>query len=503
MNHVEKKASFRKSIGRSLGERRFFAFPLLVQASGSQGLAGSYIGIGSAPKAEDVTKKGEAIVLDTKSLVDYRAQVDAGNKTNANGEGVTWRIDNNGLFAGGYGAYAVQGYSTALGTYSGAVSDGTALGAGAFARDNSLAAGKNVYAWNKAVAAGVGAKADLGVAIGYGATAGRFYKYVQGTGYQDFETIDSSVAIGLNATAEGGVALGAKTKSGSLYGTAVGNKASVVYSGVALGNSASVTVDTGVALGIDAVADRKNGIYGYVPFADDTKKDITPTSDASLASAISAKDSVKNFRTTYANEISEYNKLNQAYYAAHQNAEKQKKIMLATTGSADPAEQKQAAAAEKAYNQYNKEAAALTQERSKWTAAHPDFMNALRTQSTSLRTFKSTEGALSVGVTGLQTRQIINVAAGTEDTDAVNVAQLKRVAKETENKANLNAGNLTDGDVSNWQKKLGSGTVAKDNTGLVTGGTVHSALEEKADKSLGNITGEGKTVISNIAKDSV
>ncbi|MDY6083904.1 MAG: YadA-like family protein, partial [Dialister sp.] len=41
------------------------------------------------------------------------------------------------------------------------------------------------------------------------------------------------------------------------------------------------------------------------------------------------------------------------------------------------------------------------------------------------------------------------------------------------------------------------------NTGLVTGGTVHSALEEKADKSLGNITGEGKTVISNIAKDSV
>ena len=43
------------------------------------------------------------------------------------------------------------------------------------------------------------------------------------------------------------------------------------------------------------------------------------------------------------------------------------------------------------------------------------------------RTWKSTMGAVSVG-DGSNTRQIINVAAGTEDTDAVNVAQLKQVA---------------------------------------------------------------------------
>lgn len=42
--------------------------------------------------------------------------------------------------------------------------------------------------------------------------------------------------------------------------------------------------------------------------------------------------------------------------------------------------------------------------------------------------WKSTKGAVSVGGVGV-TRQIINVAAGTEDSDAVNVAQLKKVGE--------------------------------------------------------------------------
>lgn len=40
-------------------------------------------------------------------------------------------------------------------------------------------------------------------------------------------------------------------------------------------------------------------------------------------------------------------------------------------------------------------------------------------------TWRSTAGAVSVGSSSM-TRQIINVAAGTNDTDAVNVAQLKK-----------------------------------------------------------------------------
>lgn len=41
--------------------------------------------------------------------------------------------------------------------------------------------------------------------------------------------------------------------------------------------------------------------------------------------------------------------------------------------------------------------------------------------------WNSNRGAVSVGIKGKETRQITNVAAGTEDTDAVNIAQLKAI----------------------------------------------------------------------------
>ena len=52
--------------------------------------------------------------------------------------------------------------------------------------------------------------------------------------------------------------------------------------------------------------------------------------------------------------------------------------------------------------------------------------------------WKSTKGAVSVGGVGV-TRQIINVAAGSEDTDAVNVAQLKKVGELAEKGWQLSA----------------------------------------------------------------
>ena len=61
--------------------------------------------------------------------------------------------------------------------------------------------------------------------------------------------------------------------------------------------------------------------------------------------------------------------------------------------------------------------------------------------------WKATKGAVSVG-SGRETRQITNVAAGTEDTDAVNVAQLKKVSEAA---ANANKG---------WKLKTKNGTAS-------------------------------------------
>lgn len=149
---------------------------------------------------------------------------------------------------------------------------------------------------------------------------------------------------------------------------------------------------------------------------------------------------MKAFNTKYANQITEYNKLNRALYDAQAKAAEQENIMVNTKGSANEDEQNQYTAAKALKEQYNAEAVAATKALNEWVAQNQDFATDLGNQKTELGTFKSTGGAVSVGsteydgdgrVSYVLSRQITNVAAGTEDTDAVNVAQLKRVANAT------------------------------------------------------------------------
>ena len=163
----------------------------------------------------------------------------------------------------------------------------------------------------------------------------------------------------------------------------------------------------------------------------------------------------------------------------------------------------------------------------------------------------SKKAAVSVG-TADETRQIIGVAAGKEETDAVNVAQLKKLNGM---KANVNADNIgknlnhkADGTAvteedktaneNAWGAAIGTGSIAADNGQLVTGKTVYAynkpvAAEGKtlnyiSDtmttgqnlgsldaqvgtntgdisnlKNLSNITETGQTVIKNLSKDAV
>lgn len=98
----------------------------------------------------------------------------------------------------------------------------------------------------------------------------------------------------------------------------------------------------------------------------------------------------------------------------------------------------------------------------------------------------STKAAVSVGkADGSVTRQITGVAAGTNDTDAVNVAQIKKLASI--DASNIGK-NFKDGDVTTnekaWGEALGTGTVTKDDDGskqLVTGGTVYNEVRPSKD----------------------
>ena len=100
-------------------------------------------------------------------------------------------------------------------------------------------------------------------------------------------------------------------------------------------------------------------------------------------------------------------------------------------------------------------------------------------------TWKATTGAVSIGgVNGntTTTRRITNLAAGFNDTDAVNVAQIKKLASV--DASNIGK-NFKDGDVPTnenaWGEALGTGTVTKDNKQLVTGGTVYNEVRPSKD----------------------
>ena len=89
-------------------------------------------------------------------------------------------------------------------------------------------------------------------------------------------------------------------------------------------------------------------------------------------------------------------------------------------------------------------------------------------------------------------------------------------------KANKDASNISTEDAKKWSEKLGTGSVADGDKGLVTGGTVNTAITNavnnatssinnaldskfnaKANTTLDNITDDGKTVIRNLSKEAV
>ena len=117
---------------------------------------------------------------------------------------------------------------------------------------------------------------------------------------------------------------------------------------------------------------------------------------------------------------------------------------------------------------------------------------------------KSTMGAVSVGDGGTKTRQITNVAAGTADTDAVNVAQLRNVNLKV-------AGNSGNNDVLLDNQTL---TVKGDGSYVTTSvnnqtidvtltDATKNKIDNAANKDLSNITDSGKSVIRDEAQKAV
>lgn len=436
-----------------------------------------YFGVGTEPTLEDLSKKG---------IIDYKKASQKSQNNNENGEGAGPNAldkNNYGALAAGMGAFASHGYSTAVGYNATSVISSTSLGAASYATSNSAAVGVNAYATNKGTSVGNNTQSTNGVAIGYNATAGDFYKNLPGELFSSY----SGTAIGNNAFARGGVAVG-DSASAEAYGVALGDRTYVAWRGSALGDSASVLANGGVALGPDAVADTAAGKIGFVATAAGQ-----PATEMELAASIGKADVVNQFNNKWSEKNNEYTEVMKNYYSLYDEAQKNDDILRNTKGSTDAEKQKayETALAKKA--DLSTRMLEATKQKNAWLSQNKDFLNALEEKNNALSAWRSSDGAISVGSAAYtdengkfhaaNTRQITKLAAGTEDTDAVNVAQLKSVK------------NLVD--ELNTDQTTNNENITK----LQGGFTVSNEIGTKTDIRLG---GENKTDIKFIgAKDKI
>ena len=350
------------------------------------------VSVGTADKTRQITNlaagTADTDAVNVAQLKAIKQKIDNGaihyfsvrSDDSAAPEGTNWNNDG----ASGHNAVAIGSFAKAM------QKSATAVGA------KTAAAGKGANAYGGGIAAGAGT-----VAIGQNAVAASKpgipqEEYDALTRYQ--KTFYISDNNGLYYQYRHRDRSGKRTEDEQNYNIAIGSgAASYANQTVSLGYKAKSDVDGGVALGAESSANRQAGGIGY----------IATGSSATFEDAL-----------TTLNKKEDYDK-----WTAIVDASKKEYDDL--TGKFDKAMTKENKAEAKA---------ALDA----WKEQHADFVEALASKEKLEATWKGTKGAVSVGKDEINeagnrviaSRQITNVAAGTEDTDAVNVAQLK-TAKTT------------------------------------------------------------------------
>lgn len=263
-----------------------------------------------------------------------------------------------------------------------------------------------------------------------------------------------------------------KVKHGVLLGSQDKETETNVADVVAIGHNAHVEKEGGVALGSGAIAKRDKGAFGYDAA---TGKVLD---EAGAAAALGNSEALKPLADTYTAAKTAYEAAKKAVDAKQQEVEAIEKVCGKMCIAGENAEKKS-----KLKHELNKLKTTLTEKQKAYEESQTAINN-------SLYPWKSTAAAVSVGDAekGI-TRQITGVAAGTEDTDAVNVAQLKKVAEKIKDVAD-NAGSKVDIKGSDTGITV---TPKKDDT---TGGTTYTVGLGNTIKA-GNVTINGEASADN------
>ena len=293
-----------------------------------------------------------------------------------------------------------------------------------------------------AIGIGANAKGAYSVAIGNNAVVTGLGGVAVG---HNSEGAENSVALGSNVKAAGfnSVAIGNSAKTSDLHSIAIGyNSESSKASAIAIGNEAKATNQNSFAFGQKANASGEssvafgNGSKATHLIAIAIGSGAEATDEETIAIGGSAK-ATSQYSVAIGNHIDNTGEKAVAIgqqtmaYGNHSiavGAASQAKYTGATAiGTFATATQEGSIAL--GYNSHADREAGIK---------GYDPLTGKESTLTSLA-WQSGKGALSIGNAG-GTRQIINVAAGSQDTDAVNVAQLKKVAVEAGKHTTLIAG---------------------------------------------------------------
>ena len=414
------------------------------------------VAIGAGAKAPG--RGGVSLGLDAKSSVRGTA---IGSSTRATGFGAfaggTYAQATNGgdVAIGGassdrFDDYAVAsgGYSVAIGTaakaeQSGAVSIGYKTNA---KTSNSVAVGSESKATGEgAVAVGRKNTATNPSASVFGILSNATGSLATAVGMETNAKGESSLAVGHKSSASGknGVAVGTNGTTAALGGVAVGQAAqSIAFNSVATGMNVTAKGANSVALGASATANDDGtiaiGSYGSTP----TK--ATGNRALAIGSATTANGLESIAIGSRVNSTSQHS----IAIGTRANASAVKSVAIGPDSSVtvdggvalgrDSVADVAGGTANKGYNP---------------NTNRTDVYSGLNGN-----VLTSTTGAVSIGNGSTVTRQLTGLAAGTRDTDAVNVAQLKSV--------NLAfSGNVNTGNVNIAKSTLG---LKGDNTYITT-----------------------------------
>mgnify|MGYP005904350323 CR=1 FL=1 len=250
-----------------------------------------------------------------------------------------------------------------------------------------------------------------------------------------------------------------------------------ISNAVMLGYNTDVQKNGGVALGSESVSSVDAGVYGYNP---DTNQNIQNDTEIAnltgktarlaqlngdlpgLSSAYTTKKADYEGKVnTFLEKSAAYTQAYQTYHSYDHNQEDpvagaaRKKAMDDAKIAMDTAQ------------------TAMNAAKTDYTDAETKYNSALGERNLIIGTWKATAAAVSVGdVSRGITRQITGVAAGTNDTDAVNVAQLKTAKTHyysVEDKG-YHAGNYNnDGAKGGMALAAGAGAAANGTASAVTG----------------------------------